>query len=355
MANIAWKQVVYNVADAYREASKTTDKVPIRELPNIIRSGSWEDVNPEVEEQEDIIAQIKTVLPFKGIYVPYGDYIWKRLTSEGGDFIDYIVAANEEAYPNNGEFEGYWYERFTEAPPYGSYVWKRYETVLYSEITITHIKGGGIDACIVKFSSNKVDFSKVDKSFFGGMKLNSTQMGEIRLEADGKCYVGTGSVNYGWTWDATTQQISFGFTGSSSDTWSIISPTSFPIESTTQYVVSDDENAYPDGGELDGYWYEIMQEGITGIDFGEVTVSSETQNVTVQHNLGVVPSFVCMVSTTAYSSGYMWANINGIALRKYSSSVYTNMANTVTDKEITFKAYSSSYGWYGHHYWFAIV
>ena len=49
------------------------------------------------------------------------------------------------------------------------------------------------------------------------------------------------------------------------------------------YVVSDKETAYPDGGEKGGYWYERVSEGITPEMFGctkmaidEVTISSRT-------------------------------------------------------------------------------
>ena len=92
------------------------------------------------------------------------------------------------------------------------------------------------------------------------------------------------------------------------------------------YVVADDETSYPDGGELDGYWYEIykqlptqsktvtpvpagmtvtpdvgyllekvvlngFEEGVSGIDYGIVTFTSETVSKSFNHNLGKTPRF----------------------------------------------------------------
>lgn len=56
MAQTTWKQVVYDAADAYREASKTTDKIPVGQLANLIRQGAGgEDVTAEVTEYETLL------------------------------------------------------------------------------------------------------------------------------------------------------------------------------------------------------------------------------------------------------------------------------------------------------------
>ena len=44
-------------------------------------------------------------------YAPEGLYAWKKLSAQGGDFIDYIVSDKETAYPDGGEKGGYWYEK----------------------------------------------------------------------------------------------------------------------------------------------------------------------------------------------------------------------------------------------------
>ena len=98
--------------------------------------GAVEDVTPEVTAQTPVITQIleglvgkahganitpETVLNgFKGyrgqelvegVYVPHGAYVWKKLTAEGGDFVDFVVSDQETAYPDGGIQGGYWYEK----------------------------------------------------------------------------------------------------------------------------------------------------------------------------------------------------------------------------------------------------
>ena len=68
------------------------------------------------------------------------------------------------------------------------------------------------------------------------------------------------------------------------------------------YTVSDSETAYPDGGEKDGFWWEMVKEGlpITKMGFakftyGEFVLSADNKlNFTLTHNLGVKPKKVCI-------------------------------------------------------------
>ena len=41
----------------------------------------------------------------------HGLYVWKKLTAEGGDFVDFVVSDQETAYPDGGIQGGYWYEK----------------------------------------------------------------------------------------------------------------------------------------------------------------------------------------------------------------------------------------------------
>ena len=40
-----------------------------------------------------------------------GLYVWKKLTAQGGDFVDFVVSDNSNAYPDGGTQSGYWYEK----------------------------------------------------------------------------------------------------------------------------------------------------------------------------------------------------------------------------------------------------
>ena len=50
------------------------------------------------------------------------------------------------------------------------------------------------------------------------------------------------------------------------------------------YIVSDKENAYPDGGEKGGYWYEKVRD--VKIASGTITLTSDTLSITIEHGLG---------------------------------------------------------------------
>lgn len=46
-----------------------------------------------------------------------GAYVWKKLTAEGGDFVDFAVDNDPNKYPDGGEQGGYWYEKVIEFTP----------------------------------------------------------------------------------------------------------------------------------------------------------------------------------------------------------------------------------------------
>ena len=46
-----------------------------------------------------------------------GVYAWKKLTAEGGYFVDFVVSDQETAYPDGGTQDGYWYEKVVDGIP----------------------------------------------------------------------------------------------------------------------------------------------------------------------------------------------------------------------------------------------
>lgn len=147
------------------------------------------------------------------------------------------------------------------------------------------------------------------------------------------------------------------------------------------FVVSDSEIAYPDGAvHTDGYWYELFDssvlipeniregidiwgvvgtlvEGVTGIDFGEITLAIASETVTVNHALGVAPSFVALFPKNLESATGTLINVNGNTIRKSSSSWYvTAVTNTLTNTSIVFGTYSSLFKYPAKdYYWIAIA
>ena len=70
------------------------------------------------------------------------------------------------------------------------------------------------------------------------------------------------------------------------------------------YIVSDKENAFPDGGEKGGYWYEKVSEGITPEMFGCTKVAVDTftlasntvsSEYSISHSLGTKPKYFIII------------------------------------------------------------
>ena len=94
-----------------------------------------EDATPEVTAQTPVITQIAenlgvtittpsgtnkqilqgnnaNLLNIKNNAKKEGLYVWKKLTADGGDFIDFVVSDSETAYPDGDvHTDGYWYEK----------------------------------------------------------------------------------------------------------------------------------------------------------------------------------------------------------------------------------------------------
>lgn len=41
-----------------------------------------------------------------------GLYVWEKLTSEGGNFVNYVTSDNPTSFPASGAYGGYWYEMY---------------------------------------------------------------------------------------------------------------------------------------------------------------------------------------------------------------------------------------------------
>ena len=106
------------------------------------------------------------------------------------------------------------------------------------------------------------------------------------------------------------------------------------------YVVSDKEDAYPDKGEQDGFYYEKIELsidafGCTKMETGSFTPSSSTSYKEITHSLGVIPKYAFIWTTgTSRASKVLdvWTN-NG----SYASiaETYSNNANTTTSYSST--------------------
>ena len=141
------------------------------------------------------------------------------------------------------------------------------------------------------------------------------------------------------------------------------------------YITSDSIVSYPVDGQKGDYWYELVQ---SNVDWGEVTLTSDQDTITVQHNLGEVPKWagifpnekVTNVVTGKTSTLYeMPFILNGT--QQYWQGAYSTSGSSVpsnfqysrapfTNSQITFTGRDTGYpftytgnGW-GTYYWFAL-
>lgn len=124
------------------------------------------------------------------------------------------------------------------------------------------------------------------------------------------------------------------------------------------FVVNDTETAYPDGGMQEGYWYEKVVEGITGIDYGTVTLAS-SGNLEFSHNLGKVPSHVIVVATTFNSSNFGASyDSNGVGAQSPTTMGSSSFSVSV-EKSSGAITVESNWKWPMEsgltYYWFAIA
>ena len=106
-----------------------------------------------------------------------------------------------------------------------------------------------------------------------------------------------------------------------------------------------------------------LVEGVAGIDFGEVTLSSSSDAVTFEHSLGVVPSFAAFIpkNDSTIAAGQTIMNINGLVLYKTRKTVASGTAYYdtsdvgLTETTISFNSPSSSSFKNTTYYWIAIA
>jgi hypothetical protein len=96
-----------------------------------------------------------------------GQFVWKQLAAEGGEFVAYVTADDENSYPNGGMQDGYWYELVKEGIPYtgvnpltigeaGATI--PANTLLEEALQILNGVEAGVDLSISGYSKMAVDY-----------------------------------------------------------------------------------------------------------------------------------------------------------------------------------------------------
>lgn len=201
---------------------------------------------------------------------------------------------------------------------------------------------------------------------------------------------GTQSYHYYWSgseWALVTDSMSYGMyngaAGTLNDEIYLIGGTSYSnnfyleygwdaVHTFVNYVVSDKETAYPDGGEKDGYYYEKVSDVkvASGTISLSTSITTTTKSINIEHGLGKTPTkFAIMpISTEFNSSKTLCAmGIDDTIIREYynidSYYGYFQSINksilTMNETNITIPCYISgytTYGWIdGTYHWIAIA
>ena len=232
-----------------------------------------------------------------------------------GNFIEYIVSDNPNKYPNNGEQGDYYYEAMEDVTPEVTT-----QTPIIQNITEALVgKATGATATADKILEGYSAY--VGQQLVNGTLIKSGMYVWKKLTAQGGDFV--------------------------------------------DFVISDEESAYPDGGTQDGYWYEKVVEGVTGIEIYNVTPTSNTTTITINHNLGVAPSKVFVMSkslpTITYSTQAIFAPVRddlyplmacGITYYTTGKSTQCEFKNiskllTISSDALTIKSVDSYYVFQG--------
>lgn len=197
----------------------------------------------------------------------------------------------------------------------GQYVWKKYEIDKSTEILNPKFTADFVPSrdphlkIINKNFGMPTEATYID--FFDGFKDSSgrvfTKDGDRLKTPWGYVYTYYESQNamHLRTTHGTEQPTEFTFTGTKQIT------TNEQMKNFVGYVVSDNESAYPDDGEKDGYWYErvLGEIGIIEKFFGcteyvedtfTLSQSAGIEDVTVNHSLGKIPKLI-FIYTENYS------------------------------------------------------
>ena len=107
-----------------------------------------------------------------------------------------------------------------------------------------------------------------------------------------------------------------------------------PTYTFLDYIVSDKETAYPDGGEKGGYWYEKVVEGAK-VSTGSITNTiSSLENLVIEHGLGKTPTKFAVIASKVKSAGVSFSAL-------YNTNCYLNyfysdsMSTQIKSAEVT--------------------
>lgn len=250
----------------------------------------------------------------------------------------------------------------------GQYAWEKLSKkrinakIIPNENSPFSVKVVGVnDGDIVDYSTVNLVGVSFDLMLPTGVKSTTIVINDSTTATAG----GTSTSTY--TFDTETGIITFASSGWSMGSATYIEPINIPCQgySFECYVLSDDESAYPNDGEKDGYWYrnvdkEEEEEVNPELTTGTVTVGAVSE-ITIEHGLGKVPSLVFIVrdgqiSTTPNNTFAAFYPFNN-TISTYEFIIYGgayNYKETVADEDKVIMKCSTLHNWgAGTYTWMA--
>ena len=157
--------------------------------------GAVENLEVPLTDLETTLQEVLNILPFKGAMVE-GQYVWKKLTAEGGNFVSFVSSDDASAFPDGSMKDGYWYELVEEGvnfPPLAGCTKMAVDKITYSSRTaggslISHSLGGVPKVAILFCTSRSI------------VNFDVTASIVVRASSGSKCY---GVSIYGYASDGT--------------------------------------------------------------------------------------------------------------------------------------------------------
>ena len=267
--------------------------------------------------------------------------------SKVGSFIEYITDKSPIKYPN-GEVhtDGYFY-RYA---PEGLYVWKKYNYAFAEKSTSgivanTFITTEAQNKSIKYYYSSSYSYDDNTGMFVLENPTSGTVPYEAGVSPPANVYITVFSPSSEIMIKTSSTSGKSTLYNVSAGVYFHIANANYPytlFESETilsfiDYIVSDKETAYPDGGEKGGYWYEKVGEGLTPEMFGctqmavdTFTLTSRTSasKYTISHSLGTEPKYFIIIgdyddSNSTYDIySVMGANHNLSSIVYYANICY---------------------------------
>ena len=217
--------------------------------------------------------------------IPWADSILEQvinLPAAGGEDLQSTAEAQVLAVENLLKMVN---RKVAENRGEGQYVWKKY-SLNGMTIQLTHTVTGNPSTWHMSAdglnNGDYVNLVGVTGKYNSSYAFNFISKTQVALG-------NSGTEIYPYTYDPDNQNIvisaSFGNTLTLTDI-------NADVLTFIDFAVSDDESAYPNGGEQDGYWYELVDFSLLNdnVATGTFSLSVSKQTITVAHGLGKKPT-----------------------------------------------------------------